>query len=109
MGGESRTRKHFSGRGSQQCRRRIRAYQHDTEPVEWPPITGSPERIVPDPLRTSFMRVGSVSLVPKRSISTPAVQAADLLAYLIGCVSRQAFIAYLRACLTTYYAINLLF
>jgi hypothetical protein len=67
--------------------RKIHNYKHDTEPIEYPEITGGPihtsEPEHPElKMREESMRIGDIALVSKvRSMPT---QAADLLAYLVG-------------------------
>jgi hypothetical protein len=62
--------------------RHIRFFKHDSEPVEWPELAEEEHAGYVDPIRNSCMRIGAQALVPK--IGTPQVQAADLLAHLIG-------------------------
>jgi Protein of unknown function (DUF3800) len=65
---------------------RIEYYKQETEPVP-NDIEGNPNIINNNPLRTCFMRIGAYGLAAKRE-ALP-LQAADLLAYLIGAAAHM--------------------
>ena len=56
-------------------------YKADTEPAQVPP-EATLNQWLDDPIRTEFMRIGAIGLVPKTT--TLPVQAADLYTYLIS-------------------------
>ena len=64
--------------------KRIRYYQQDTEPPEWPRMIEDTNFSNVEPMRLSAMRIGEIGSVSK--LSSCAAQAGDLLAYLVGYV-----------------------
>jgi len=64
--------------------KRIRYYQQDTEPPEWPQLVDDANFNNVETQRLSAMRIGEVGTVSK--LSSCAAQAGDMLAYLVGYV-----------------------
>ena len=64
--------------------KRIRYYQQDTEPPEWPQLVEDANFNIVVPQRLSAMRIGEIATVSK--VSSCAAQAGDMLAYLVGYV-----------------------
>ena len=64
--------------------KRIRYYQQDTEPPEWPQMVEDANFKDVEPQRLSAMRIGEIGTVSK--LSSCEAQAADMLAYLVGYV-----------------------
>lgn len=73
---------------AQDALQKVRNYKYDTESIEWPTLVGEAKVVDEDPLRMTAMQIGGSGLVAKRM--TPPVQAADLLAFLMGSAIRSS-------------------